>query len=45
MLFTQPILTQPKLKRVALVVSVASLGKVLNSLDDSGFEIEHAYDY
>src|SRR6185436_10695413 len=27
-LFTQPILTQPKLKRVALVVSVGSLGKV-----------------
>ena len=44
-LFTQPILTQPTLKRVALIVSVAQLANVLRSLDDSGFAIEHVYDY
>jgi hypothetical protein len=44
-LFTQPILTQPALKRVALILSVGSLGKALKSLDDSGFVIEHVYDY
>lgn len=44
-LFTQPILTQPALKRVVMVVAVESLSKTLNSLNDSGFLIEHVYDY
>jgi len=44
-LFTQPILTQPSLKRVALIVSVAELANLLRRLDDSGLVIEHVYDY
>jgi hypothetical protein len=44
-LFTQPILTQPALKRVALVVTVESLAATLNSLNNAGFQIEHVYDY
>ena len=44
-LFSQPILTQPTLKRVALVVSVAGLSKELRTLDESGLVIEHVYDY
>ena len=44
-LFTQPILTQTSLKRVALVCSVGQLAKLLRSLDDSGLVVEHVYDY
>src|SRR5215475_4945429 len=44
-LFTQPMLTQPALKRVALVATVPTLGATLNSLNNSGFQIEHVYDY
>lgn len=44
-LFTQPILTQPALKRVAIMVTVESLGATLNNLNNAGFQIEHVYDY
>ena len=44
-LFTQPILTQPALKRVVMVVPVGSLSMMLNRLNASGFHIEHVYDY
>src|SRR5262245_3281852 len=44
-LFTQPILTQPALKRVAILVAVDSLGVTLNRLSTAGFQIEHVYDY
>jgi hypothetical protein len=44
-LFTQPILTQPALKRVVMVVPVGSLSLNLNRLNASGFHIEHVYDY
>jgi hypothetical protein len=44
-LFTQPILTQPALKRAVIIVPVESLGATLNSLNDSGFYVEHVYDY
>ena len=44
-LFTQPILTQPELKRVALVVPVASLAAQLNALGASGARLEHVFDY
>jgi hypothetical protein len=44
-LFTQPIITQPALKRVAIVARVESLGATLNDLNDSGFQLEHVYDY
>jgi hypothetical protein len=44
-LFTQPIITQPALKRVAIVVKVESLSATLNSMNDAGFQIEHVYDY
>ena len=44
-LFTQPILTQPALKRIVMVVPVGSLSMMLNRLNASGFHIEHVYDY
>jgi hypothetical protein len=44
-LFTQPIITQPGKKRVALVVSVDSLAASLNTLRERGFQLEHVYDY
>jgi hypothetical protein len=44
-LFIQPIITQPALKRVALVVKVESLSETLNSLNNAGMQIEHVYDY
>lgn len=45
LLFTQPIITQPGKKRVALVVTVGSLAVSLNTLREHGFQIEHVYDY
>ena len=45
LLFSQPIITQPGRKRVALVVSVASLASSLNALREHGFQVEHVYDY
>jgi len=44
-LFSQPILTQPGTKRVALVVPVASLATTLNRLAAAGAQLEHVYDY
>jgi hypothetical protein len=44
-LFTQPVLTQPELKRVALVVPIASLASQLNALRSSGVRLEHVFDY
>jgi hypothetical protein len=44
-LFTQPIITQPALKRVALIVPVASLAATLTHLGERGYELEHVYDY
>src|SRR2546426_1074837 len=44
-LFTQPMLTQPGTKRVALVVPVASLATTLNRLAAAGAQPEHVYDY
>jgi hypothetical protein len=44
-LFTQPILTQPALKRVVMAVPVGSLSLRLNDMNASGFHIEHVYDY
>ncbi|HKA40561.1 MAG TPA: hypothetical protein VKF40_01100 [Burkholderiales bacterium] len=44
-LFTQPIITQPAIKRVALVVPVASLAAALVALGGPGMQLEHVYDY
>jgi hypothetical protein len=45
-LFTQPILTRPEQKRVALVVPVARLHEVLPTLDRPPETVlEHVYDY
>ena len=44
-LFTQPVITRPAVKRVAVVVPVASLAPVLNALRGPGMELEHVYDY
>jgi hypothetical protein len=44
-LFTQPLLTEPARKRVALVVPVASLAAVLEGFRAGGHELEHVYDY
>lgn len=45
LLFTQPILTQPDTKRVALIVPVDGLAATLNQLAAAGARIEHVYDY
>jgi len=44
-LFTQPIITRPAVKRIALVVPVGSLSALLNALRGPGMELEHVYDY
>jgi len=44
-LFTQPVITRPAVKRVALVVPVGSLSSLLNTLAGPGIELEHVYDY
>ena len=44
-LFTQPVLTRPAEKRVALVVPVASLASVINRLNAPELRLEHVYDY
>jgi hypothetical protein len=43
--FTQPIITKPGLKRVALVTPVRWLDKTVRFLNDQGVKIEHVYDY
>src|SRR5262249_44362986 len=44
-LFAQPVMTRPAVKRVALVVPVASLSSMLNALAGPGMELEHVYDF
>jgi hypothetical protein len=44
-LFTQPLLTQPGTKRVALVVPVTTLAHTLRSLHAQRVTLEHVYDY
>jgi hypothetical protein len=44
-LFAQPVITRPPVKRVALVVPVGSLSSLLNTLAGPGIELEHVYDY
>ena len=45
LLFTQPILTRPGEKRIALVVPVAALSASLRRLAAPGLHLEHVYDY
>jgi len=44
-LFTQPIVTQPGISRVALVTTVGNLSPVVVKLLNSNIAIEHIYDY
>ena len=44
-LFTQPIITQPGTKRVALVIPVSALAASLNTFRERGIRLEHVYDY
>lgn len=43
--FTQPILTKPGLKRVALVTTVGRLNKTIRYVQEQHVTIEHVYDY
>ncbi|QMW03485.1 hypothetical protein [Spirosoma foliorum] len=43
--FTQPIVTKPGLKRVALVTTVGSLDKTIRYVNEQHVKIEHVYDY
>lgn len=45
LLFTEDILTQPGVKRIALECPVRSLRAILNNLASHGAKIEHIYDY
>lgn len=45
LLFSMPILTEPKQKRVALNVPVVALSPLLRTLADSDVRLEHLYDY
>jgi hypothetical protein len=44
-LFTQPMITQPRTRRVAVVIDVKGLAPFLRSLTDQGARLEHIYDY
>jgi hypothetical protein len=44
-LFTQPVLTRPAEKRVALTVTVPELHTLLNRIRNEGDALEHVYDY
>ena len=44
-LFSQPIITRPAEKRVALVTTVPALSAALNRLNAPGSTLEHVYDY
>ncbi|MBL0743185.1 hypothetical protein [Chryseolinea lacunae] len=44
-LFTQTILTQPDLKRVALLIPINNLAVVLRENDKAGITLEHIYDF
>jgi hypothetical protein len=45
LLFEQPVLTRPQIKRVAPVVPVSELAALLNRLAADGARLEHVYDY
>jgi hypothetical protein len=45
LLFTENILTQPSVKRIALECPVRSLHSVLSNFASHGIKIEHIYDY
>ncbi|WP_338872083.1 hypothetical protein WBJ53_27055 [Spirosoma sp. SC4-14] len=45
LVFTQPILTKPGLKRVALVTPVGEFGKTIRFLSGETIRVEHVYDY
>lgn len=44
-LFTQPLITQPGVQRVAFTVPVGSLAELLRRLDSAQTAVEHVYDY
>lgn len=44
-LFSQPILTNPANKRIALVVPVTELAHTLRKVNQSGLTLEHVYDF
>ena len=44
-LFTQPLITRPAVKRMALAVPVGSLSSLLEALREPGIALEHVYDY
>lgn len=45
LVFTQPIVTKPGLKRVALVTPVTALDKTVRYVTEQRVKIEHLYDY
>jgi len=45
LVFTQPILTRPGTKRIAIAVRVPELSATLRKLDRPGIKLEHVYDY
>jgi hypothetical protein len=45
LVFTQPIVTKPGLKRVALVTTVDKLDQTIRYVNTQGVRIEHIYDY
>ncbi len=45
MIFTQPVITNRQLKRVAIVVPILKLDKVLRKLQKANLTIEHVYDF
>lgn len=45
LLFEQPVLTRPQIKRAVLAVPVGSLAALLNRLASDGALLEHVYDY
>ena len=44
-LFAQPIITKPELKRLALVVPIHQLGETLRMMTAEPFQVEHVYDF
>ena len=44
-IFTQPVSSNPTMKRIAIAVPVKNLHQVLKEFDDKGIQIEHVFDY
>jgi len=44
-LFSQPILTDPLQKRLALIVPIQNLSRTLRTYDRPGIKLEHVYDF